>query len=99
MWCAAPRRSRDNEMRERFWMAGGLRMKRFSVVLVVIVLIGSVGVGLTKPTAVDPAMNAYWDKFKAAVIKGDKETVFAMSALPISMEYSLPKIKTKAQFL
>ena len=74
-------------------------MKRFSVVLVVIVLIGSIGIALTKPTAVDPAMNAFWEKFKAAVIKGDKEAVFAMSALPVTMEYSLPKIKTKAQFM
>ena len=74
-------------------------MKRVSVVLVVIVLIGSVDIALTKPTAVDPAMNAFWEKFKAAVIKGDKEAVFGMSALPITMEYSLPNIKTKAQFM
>lgn len=44
-------------------------------------------------------MNAFWDKFKAAVIKGDKEAVFAMSALPVTMEYSMPTIRTKAQFM
>lgn len=44
-------------------------------------------------------MNAFWQKFKEAVIKGDKETVFAMSALPVSMEYSMPKIRTKTQFM
>jgi len=73
-------------------------MKRVSV-LVLIALIGAVGVGSTKPLGADASMNAFWDKFKAAVIKGDKESVFAMSALPIEIEYSLPKIKTKAQFM
>ena len=32
-------------------------------------------------------MNAFWEKFKAAVIKGDKETVAALSAFPLSMGY------------
>jgi len=45
------------------------------------------------------SMNPFWEKFKTAVTKGDKEAVFAMSALPIEMEYQMPKIRTKAQFL
>ena len=74
-------------------------MKRVSVGLVLIALIGSIGAGAAKHSGADTSMTAFWEKFKAAVIKGDKEAVFAMSALPVTMEYSLPKIKTKAQFL
>jgi len=72
-------------------------MKRLSIVLV-LVLIGSVGVGSAQPSKND-SMAAFWDKFKAAIIKGDKEAVFAMSALPIEMEYGMPRIRTKAQFM
>ena len=74
-------------------------MKRVSVGLVLIALIGSIGAGAAKHSGADTSMTAFWEKFKAAVIKGDKEAVFAMSALPVTMEYNLPKIKTKAQFL
>ena len=74
-------------------------MKRFSIVVVLILLIGSVGVGIAKPLPADPAINAFWEKFKAAVIKGDKEAVFAMSALPIGMSFGESNIRTKAQFM
>ena len=44
-------------------------------------------------------MNVFWEKFKAAVIKGDKETVAALSAFPISMSYGIPSVKNKAQLM
>jgi len=52
----------------------------------------------TLQTSNDP-MNTFWAKFKAAVIKGDKEAVFGMSALPVELEYQMPRIRTKAQFM
>ena len=73
--------------------------KKLSIALVVFALFGSVATGLSKPPAADVAINTFWDKFKAAVIKGDKDAVFALSALPVTMEHSMPKIRTKAQFI
>ena len=74
-------------------------MKRVSIALLLVVLIGSAGAGATKPAGADTSMTAFWEKFKAAVIRGDKEAVFSMSSLPITMEYGMPRIKTKVQFM
>ncbi len=70
-------------------------MKRLSILCVLPLLIAPT---LAGPPP-DAAMNAFWDKFKAAVVKGDREAVFAMSALPIEMEYVMPRIRTRAQFM
>jgi|SRR2546423_8244747 len=70
-------------------------MRKLSIIFVLLVLFGSAVAG----SPADASMNAFWDKFKAAVIKGDKEAVFAMSALPVEMEYVMPRIRTKAQFM
>lgn len=45
------------------------------------------------------SMEAFWEKFKAAVIKGDKETVAALSQFPISMGYGMRDLKNKTQLL
>lgn len=45
------------------------------------------------------SMSAFWEKFKAAAIKGDKETVAALSQFPISMGYGIPSVKNKAQLM
>jgi hypothetical protein len=42
---------------------------------------------------------AFWGKFKGAVIKGDKETVAALSRFPISRGYGMASIKNKAQLM
>ena len=74
-------------------------MKKLSIVFFLFALIIPVVLSSAKPSGADAAMNAFWDKFKAAVIKGDKEAVLALSALPIEMEYGMPRIRTKAQFM
>ncbi|HXT62304.1 MAG TPA: hypothetical protein VN696_04635 [Pyrinomonadaceae bacterium] len=43
--------------------------------------------------------DAFWDQFKAAVTKGDKQAVFALSQLPIGMSYRESSIRTRAQFM
>lgn len=45
------------------------------------------------------SMEVFWEKFKAAVIKGDKETVGALSQFPISMGYGMTDLKNKAQLM
>ena len=74
-------------------------MKKLSIVFFLFALIIPVVLSSAKPSGVDAPMNAFWEKFKAAVIKGDKEAVLALSALPIEMEYGMPRIRTKAQFM
>ena len=70
-------------------------MKKLSIAFLLFALIESVAGG----ASADNSMNAFWEKFKAAVIKGDKETVAALSAFPISLGYGMGSIKTKAQFM
>jgi len=74
-------------------------MKKLSIVFFLFALIIPIVLSSAKPSGVDAPMNAFWEKFKAAVIKGDKEAVLALSALPIEMEYGMPRIRTKAQFM
>jgi hypothetical protein len=72
-------------------------MKKLVIALLLFLLAATV-LGAAQPSKND-SMAAFWEKFKAAVIKGDKEAVFALSALPIEMEYGMPTIRTKAQFM
>jgi len=52
-----------------------------------------------KPGQSTDSMATFWDNFKAAVIKGDKETVAALSQFPISLNDGMTPIRTKAQFM
>lgn len=47
----------------------------------------------------DDSVAVFWEKFKAAVIKGDKETVAALSRFPISRGYGIASIRNKAQLM
>jgi hypothetical protein len=44
-------------------------------------------------------LEIFWAKFKAAVIKGDKASVVAMTQFPVAMPYGQASIKTGAQLL
>jgi hypothetical protein len=44
-------------------------------------------------------MATFWEKFRAAVIKGDKETVASLTQFPLSLSYGMSDIKNKAQFM
>ena len=41
----------------------------------------------------------FWNKFKSAVIAGDKATVAKMTKFPLSMQYGVKAVKTKSDFL
>src|SRR5262245_1485572 len=51
------------------------------------------------PSPPDAAIETFWAKFKAAVIKGDKPSVVAMTQFPVQMPYGQASIKTSAQLL
>jgi len=74
-------------------------MRKFVVALIFGSLIGSmVGASIRPPTA-DASTNAFWDKFKAAVTKGDKQAVFGITQLPLGMGYGQSPLRTRAQFM
>lgn len=43
--------------------------------------------------------SAFWNKFKSAVIAGDKASVAEMSKFPLSMPYEVKAVKNKEDFL
>ncbi|MGB7922280.1 MAG: hypothetical protein WCF57_03450 [Pyrinomonadaceae bacterium] len=45
------------------------------------------------------AVKSFWQKFKTAVIGGDKETVATLSRFPIRMSYGVASVKNSAQFM
>ena len=47
----------------------------------------------------DSSVEAFWTKFKAAVIKSDKDAVAQLSQFPLGMPYGVPAVKTKAQLI
>ena len=47
----------------------------------------------------DSSIETFWTKFKAAVIKGDKEGVAALTQFPVGMPYGQATVKSKAQLL
>jgi len=42
---------------------------------------------------------AFWNKFRSAIIAGDKAAVAEMTKFPISMPYSVRAVKNKVEFL
>ena len=64
---------------------------------VALIMLGALQVSAT--VQADPSIETFWAKFKAAVIKGDKEPIAAMSQFPVDMPYGFPTIKTKPQLL
>ena len=47
----------------------------------------------------DTSVETFWTKFKAVVIKGDKNAVAQLSQFPIGMPYGVPAVKTRAQLV
>jgi len=52
-----------------------------------------------KPSTEAASMSAFWETFKAAVSKSDKETVAALSRFPITRNDGMAPIRNKAQLI
>jgi len=52
-----------------------------------------------KPVQLDSSIPPFWEKFKDAVIRGDKAVVAGLSQFPISMPYGMPTVRTRAQLI
>jgi hypothetical protein len=55
--------------------------------------------GASRARAADAAIDAFWEKFKAAVTKGDQQAVLALTQLPVDMGYGQSRLRTRAQFM
>jgi hypothetical protein len=53
----------------------------------------------TNAGQVEASHFAFWQKFRGAVIKGNKPAVANMSQFPISMPYGMASVKNRAQLL
>jgi len=73
-------------------------MKKVASLLFFSIFVMSVA-GAGQARAADATIDAFWGKFKAAVTKGDKPAVFAMTQLPVGMSYGESRIRTRAQFM
>jgi hypothetical protein len=82
-------------------------MKKLAISCLGTILIGSafVSAAILPPSSPgkflqsDRSINSFWDKFKAAVIKGDKTAVSGLSQCPISMPYGMATVRTRAQLI
>ena len=52
-----------------------------------------------RPTQQDNAVSTFWERFKAAVIAGDKAKVATLSRFPIERGYGMADVRNRAQFV
>lgn len=72
-------------------------MRKNRVCLLFIIGIGFLCAALNASAQTD--INTFWTKFKAAVVKGDKNAVAGMTNFPLSMPFGHKSVKTKADFI
>ena len=75
-------------------------MKKATVLCLFLLLSGAaLAMSGAKPAQTNDAVKTFWQKFKTAVIGGDKGTVASMSKFPLGMSYGIASVKSKAQLL
>lgn len=74
-------------------------MKRALVSASLLVLVSSLYAQTPPKTATADSVQVFWEKFRTAVVNGDKGTVVSLSGYPISMPYGIKDIRTRAQLL
>ena len=76
-----------------------MRSKTIIVLLTLILGCTCVAASHVSTPQTDPSIQTFWAKFKAAVIKGDKQAVASMTQFPVEMPYGFPRIRTKTQLI
>jgi hypothetical protein len=76
-------------------------MTKRSIILALALAVMAIALVQTRARSAqgDSSVEAFWTKFKAAVIKGDKDVVAQLSQFPLGMPYGVPAVKTKAQLI
>ena len=73
-------------------------MKKVTILLLLLAFVGTAQVP-TKNVQSNASIDAFWEKFRGAVIKGDKIAVGSLSKLPIGMPYGMSAIQNNAQLI
>src|SRR5882724_7224954 len=74
------------------------RMKTITILCLSLLLVGTALAAKSKESVNrDDSFQAFWQEFKGAVSKGDKEAVARMSKFPIGMSYGKASIKNSTQ--
>lgn len=67
----------------------------------IILILALMGIGVISGTAFAPqadnSIQEFWQKFSAAVIKGDKVAVAGHTRFPVAMPYGMATVRNKAQ--
>jgi len=75
-------------------------MKAAIIVVLMLILAGTIlAQGTAKTETADASIDAFWEKFRTAVIKRDKAAVANLSQFPISMPYGVPNVKNNPQLI
>ncbi|HJU53344.1 MAG TPA: hypothetical protein VJ715_02190 [Pyrinomonadaceae bacterium] len=51
------------------------------------------------PAQRSESVESFWQKFKTAVIAGDKQAVASLTRFPLAMSYGIPSVKNRAALL
>ena len=69
-------------------------MKKTAVICVLLLL-----TAIAAPAQRGESVESFWQKFKTAVIAGDKQAVASMTRFPLAMSYGIPSVKNRAALL
>ena len=72
---------------------------RLLAALLIFGAFGIAGLADARSSQAESTIDSFWTKFKAAVIKNDKETVASLSQFPIAMPYGHRTVKSKIELL
>jgi hypothetical protein len=75
-------------------------MKKIAILFLWLALAGTAWAQVSQKNVwSDASSNVFWEKFRAAVIKGDKPVVAGLSQFPIGMPYGVPAVRNGAQLM
>lgn len=75
-------------------------MKRAAILSLSLMLIGfALAQASAAQVQTEASIQVFWERFKAAVIKGDKGAVADLSQFPIAMPYGMRVIKNRVQLI
>ena len=75
-------------------------MKKATIFFLLMALVGpALAQVAQKSLRSNVSIDAFWEKFRAAVTKADKMEVASLSQFPIGMPYGIPAIKNSAQLV
>ena len=74
-------------------------MRKAANLLLLLALVGTAWAQVSKKNQSNASIDLYWERFRTAVIKGDKMAVSRLSQFPIRMPYGVPTIRNNAQLV